>query len=262
MKKTIWFPFILILVCIVIFAACDGNSQTNADTTGNSAPNNTTQITVPTSTQHIHSFGEWITNSPPTCTEAGEEERACACGEKEFRIIKAVGHTEVIDQAIAATCDKEGMTEGKHCSVCGEITLMQTKTEMIPHDYKDGTCVVCNFTPAVLISRVWMDNPGETLRPGDTVTFYVEAYFKYNPGNFVLWFKSSENESSIKSAVSWPSDTTSDNIYAVTLSIDENMFPGKWTADWYFIGDQYNTFSQSSFTEQQRQALWFIVTEN
>ena len=35
-------------------------------------------------------------------------------------------HTEVIDKAVAATCTAAGKTEGKHCSVCGTVTVAQT----------------------------------------------------------------------------------------------------------------------------------------
>ena len=35
--------------------------------------------------------------------------------------------------AVAATCYSTGLTEGKQCADCGEITVAQTKTEMIAH---------------------------------------------------------------------------------------------------------------------------------
>ena len=40
-------------------------------------------------------------------------------------VIKSEGHTEEIIPGKAATCTEDGLTEGKKCTVCGEITVVQ-----------------------------------------------------------------------------------------------------------------------------------------
>ena len=40
-------------------------------------------------------------------------------------VVKAQGHTEVVDAAVAVTCTTDGNTEGKHCSVCNEVLVAQ-----------------------------------------------------------------------------------------------------------------------------------------
>ena len=42
-------------------------------------------------------------------------------------------HTEVVDQAVAATCTTSGLTEGKHCSGCGLVTIAQEEVAALGH---------------------------------------------------------------------------------------------------------------------------------
>ena len=46
-------------------------------------------------------------------------------------------HTIVTDAAVAPTCTEAGKTEGKHCSVCGEIITPQTTVAALGHDWSN-----------------------------------------------------------------------------------------------------------------------------
>lgn len=64
----------------------------------------------------------------PTCTEAGYTLHTCNICGVEFTdsAVAALGHTEVIDEAVEATCTAPGLTAGKHCSVCDAVLVAQT----------------------------------------------------------------------------------------------------------------------------------------
>ena len=55
---------------------------------------------------------------------------------------KHVG-TVVTDEAVAATCTKTGLTEGKHCSDCGMVIAAQKETPKLDHSFKNGKCTEC-----------------------------------------------------------------------------------------------------------------------
>ena len=52
-------------------------------------------------------------------------------------------HEVVIDEAVAATCTRDGVTEGRHCSKCGEVLEEQTVIPALGHKYAGGTCERC-----------------------------------------------------------------------------------------------------------------------
>ncbi len=47
--------------------------------------------------------------------------------------IAALGHIETIDEAVAATCETTGLTEGSHCSVCNQVVIAQQETAKASH---------------------------------------------------------------------------------------------------------------------------------
>jgi hypothetical protein len=98
-----------------------------------------------------HDFGDWTVTTPATCTEAGEETRTCSrCKTVETREIAALGHTVVIDNAVAATCTETGLTEGSHCSACNAVLVEQQIVPALDHDYQpavtEPTCTEQGYT--------------------------------------------------------------------------------------------------------------------
>lgn len=77
--------------------------------------------------------------------------------------VAAHEHTKVIDTpAVAATCTKDGCTEGSHCSECGDVL---SKSEVIPatgHKLVYKVCSVCKYEvpfPFVDVSKTdWFYN--------------------------------------------------------------------------------------------------------
>ena len=63
---------------------------------------------------NAHQFGGAL-----GCTD----DKVClVCGEV---VEKAPGHVEVTDEGIPATCTESGISDGKHCTVCGAVTVEQ-----------------------------------------------------------------------------------------------------------------------------------------
>ena len=134
MKKiALIIALILTLSICAVLSACDGSDKTTTTTTAQGDPDS-----------HTHDFGEWKISQNPTCTTKGQGYRMCnSCGYTEAKIIEAFGHDEIVDKSNAPTCTETGLTEGKHCSVCGEVLVAQETLDATGHAIKNGICTVC-----------------------------------------------------------------------------------------------------------------------
>ena len=132
-----------------------------------------------------HNWGAWTVTKAASCTKKGEEARTCqrdGCAGKETRAIEALGHTEVIDAAVAATCTEKGLTAGKHCSVCSEVLVRQTKTPALHHDWSHWNVT----TPATA------ETEGEEIRTCQRDASHTESRAVPKLGHIHDWVEVSE----------------------------------------------------------------------
>lgn len=77
-----------------------------------------------------HTYGEWITDSEPTCVKKGSKHKVCSkCGDRIDEDIAALGHAwnkePTVD--IKPTCTTDGL-ESVHCSRCNTVKDGSKKT--------------------------------------------------------------------------------------------------------------------------------------
>lgn len=94
-----------------------------------------------------------------TCKEAGSYDEVVYCKDckaeisRTHKTIEKKAHTEEVIPAKEATCTETGLTEGKKCSVCGEVLVEQqevpmkdhTPAEAVKEDGEDASCEAAGF---------------------------------------------------------------------------------------------------------------------
>ncbi len=90
-------------------------------------------------------------------------------------------HEIAIDVAVAPTCTKTGLTEGKHCSVCGEVLLKQETVAAKGHEIVIDAYVVPTCTKTGLTEGKHCSVCGEVLLKQETVAakgheIVIDAY--------------------------------------------------------------------------------------
>ncbi len=133
-----------------------------------------------------HAAGEWQTDGNEhwklclTCDAEIEDSRAAHFGgtatctepaqceecQTAYGALDPENHTVVVDAAVAPTCSTTGLTEGSHCSACGEILVAQETVEMIPHTPGDAptctadqVCTVCGTVVAEKLGHTEVTDP-------------------------------------------------------------------------------------------------------
>lgn len=84
--------------------------------------------------EHVHSYE--ANTAEPSCTEAGFTEYTCLCGDSYTEPGQdPLGHSPVTDPGIDPGCFTEGLTEGSHCGLCGEVLTARTPLAPTGHRY-------------------------------------------------------------------------------------------------------------------------------
>ncbi len=80
-----------------------------------------------------HTDGEEVVenNVAPDCVKEGSYDTVVYCTvckeevSRDTTVVNALGHTPVVDEAVAPDCVNTGLTEGSHCDVCDEVLEAQ-----------------------------------------------------------------------------------------------------------------------------------------
>ena len=119
--RSIFLIAAVLLVAVLAFTSCDLISQY--------LPGD----------KHEHTWQDATCTSPRTCT-------SCNATEGE-----PLGHTEEVVAGKEASCSEKGLTEGKKCSLCGEILVAQQETPIKDHTEEtvpgsDASCTETGLT--------------------------------------------------------------------------------------------------------------------
>lgn len=94
---------------------------------------------------HTHSYAESVKEA--TCTSTGLKTYMCSCGASYTETIAKTAHNSNTKiPAVAATCTKTGLTEGKKCSVCGTVTVTQQTVAKKAHAEVTDNAVAATCT--------------------------------------------------------------------------------------------------------------------
>ncbi len=146
MKKTLTLLLALLMCLSLVLTSCNnglsdedmdkifGYIDDKLDGKDDGNDNNDDNSNNQTST-HTHSYSSWTVSKEATCVDAGEESRACSCGDVEKRTVAATGVHTYGSNSRCSGCGSPKPSEGLAfksngdgtCSVVGKGTCTDTK---------------------------------------------------------------------------------------------------------------------------------------
>ena len=225
-------------------------SNTNSNVINSTSDKNNSSITnkEPAKTEHKHIYRDTIIESA-TCQSTGIKTYNCtSC---------SYWYNEIIPKApcswVEATCTVE-----KHCATCWSMV-----SPALGHNYKNFKCTRCGEKTAVMVHKVWMDDPGKRVGVGDKITLHMQVDFANKYEQISINFHCVENTLSASTAVYALSENKScnGNTYTFELVIDDRMQPGTWTCFYYYAQDFYGEYVQV-FYDDIANDMTFNVVQN
>ena len=152
-------------------------------------------------TTKAHSYGEWVVDTPATCTTAGQKKRTCTeCGHVETQEIPATGHHWKDNGDGTHTCTKCGATEGQPFNTNSALELRVVDAEGMNQPFTvsqngtlrtyTGAYDTATLTGDLNTLRYLQDHGAQTIRfvtNGQTSSFAINDLLAQGSGSEVFY---------------------------------------------------------------------------
>ena len=169
---------------------------------------NSTHICVKGDATEAHSYGEWTTVTPATCTTAGQKQRTCTeCGHVETQEIPATGHHWVDKGDGTHTCPDCGATEGQPFNTNSALELRVVDAEGMNQPFTvsqngtlrtyTGAYDTATLTGDLNTLRYLQDHGAQTIQfvtNGQTSSFAINDLLAQGSGSEVFYLTHREAE--------------------------------------------------------------------